>query len=719
MKKIKFAFGIHCHQPVGNFDFVFDDAYQHAYQPFLDVMEKYPQFKLNIHYTGILLDWIRNHYPAHIKQIRRMVESGQAEVMSGGFYEPILSVIPHRDGVGQIRKLSDWISQNLGFKARGMWLAERVWEPTLPTQMSDAGMEYTVIDDAHFKYSGLHSEDLLGYYITEDRGNMTRLFPISQRLRYTIPFESPEASLDHLRRWASEDGERLMVFADDGEKFGVWPGTYDHVYKNGWLEKFLGLILENQDWIEIVHFSEAMDALNPKGRIYLPTSSYAEMMHWALPSKAFQEYEDFERYLKNQQMYDKVNVFVRGGFWRNFLAKYPESNQMHKKMFYLSEKASELAQEKKDPRIDEALDHIWAGQCNCAYWHGVFGGLYLGHIRHANYQNFLQAEKLLREVNGNGGSAQIIETDYNRDGVREILLETPRLNVYLEPEKGGRITELDYLPGAFNILNTLTRREEGYHHKLVEMAERKKNSDGNSEDQAVSIHDMVSAKEEGLENYLDYDSYDRKSLIDHFPGEGTSAEDFSKGRYAELGNFINTPYRVESRQNEGQAVGLVLTRDGELRRPEGRLPLTVRKEIHVQKDSGEMDILYRLQTNHPSPVPVWFGVEFNFGLLAGYADDRYYFSREREIEPRHLASSGELQEIHHLGLADEWSNLKIELESEKPALVWRFPIETISLSEAGFERVYQNSAVFFSYRFELKGSWEVKLQKKIGDFKTE
>ena len=710
MKKLYFAFGIHCHQPVGNFDFVFDEAYHKSYQPFLDIIEKYPEFKINIHYTGILLDWIQRHYPEHIRQLGRLVQRGQAEMMSGGFYEPILSVIPREDGLGQIRMLSDWVRRHLHYSPRGMWLAERVWEPTLPSIMADADMEYTVIDDAHFKYSGLQSEDLLGYYLTEDNGKPVRIFPISQKLRYTIPFQDPEVTLDYFREIASEDAPRLIVFADDGEKFGVWPGTYDHVYKHGWLDRFFRLILENRDWIELVHFSEALQRIKPLGRVYLPTASYAEMMHWALLPDAFEKYEDFENYLKQQQVYEEYAVFVRGGFWRNFLAKYPESNQMHKKMLMLSRRAHQLKQEHpEDARIEQALDHIWAGQCNCPYWHGVFGGLYLGHIRHAMYQNFLMAEKLLREVEGTASGVRLRKTDYNLDGFPELLIETPQMNVYLEPEQGGRITELDFLPSNFNILNTMTRRKEGYHRKLVEAATAAHQANNG----VASIHDMVVAKEEGLEKLLNYDHYERKSLIDHILLPGTALEDFQQVKYDRIARFTNLPYRVLEEEVQEAAVRVVLAATDTVQVEGQAIPVEIRKSLQAVGKEAELVANYQVIPRESRAVTVLFGVEFNFALLAGYAEDRYYFSRQQEIEPRNLASRGELSDVQHIGLADEYSNLKIELESERPATIWRFPIETISLSEAGFERVYQSSTVVFLYRIELNREFSVQIRQKI------
>src|SRR5216117_3789964 len=73
-----------------------------------------------------------------------------------------------------------------------MWLAERVWEPHLPRVLAQAGVEYVLLDDSHFAQAGLDPDALGGYYLTEDQGVRLRVFPISQRLRYLIPFAEVE-----------------------------------------------------------------------------------------------------------------------------------------------------------------------------------------------------------------------------------------------------------------------------------------------------------------------------------------------------------------------------------------------------------------------------------------------------------------------------------------------------------------------------------------------
>jgi len=103
----------------------------------------------------------------------------------------------------------------------------------------------------------------------------------------------------------------------------------------------------------------------------------------------------------------------------------------------------------------------------------------------------------------------------------------------------------------------------------------------------------------------------------------------------------------------------------------------------------------------------------NFGLQAGHAEDRYYYVPGNEIDDPYLDSTGELKNLSKLGIRDEWRKLDIVIKTETPCVFWRTPVDTISLSEAGFERVYQNSVVFPNIRFKLHDSWQYKLSLQL------
>ena len=713
MKKVKFVFGIHNHQPIGNFDFIFEEAYQKSYLPFIEILKKHPGIRISIHYTGILLDWLEANHPELLSMIREMTKNGQLEVMSGAYYEPIISVIPQKDRIGQIRKLTSRVKSLFDYDAVGMWLAERIWEPTLPSPLYDAGIKYSVVDDTHFKSAGLTDKDLTGYFISEDLGKMVSLFPISKRLRYTIPFQPPEETINYLKNMATEDGQNVIVFADDGEKFGVWPGTYNHVFENEWLDRFFTILEENMDWIEMLHFDEALEKVLPKNKIYLPTASYAEMMHWSLFPEAFRKYEHFEHYLKDKNMYDDVGVFVRGGFWRNFMTKYPEVNNMHKKMLRVSNKLWD-APEKFKKKLAPAFEQLWAGQCNCPYWHGVFGGLYLSHLRQAIYYSLLSAEKIYDRVCC--PDYPIVEiTDFDVDGYSEVLVETAAHNAYFKPGCGAVMFEYDFKAVGKNLLDTITRREEGYHHKLKD-AKIVGEQSASGGDGTASIHDLVMAKEPGLLNHLNYDWYERKSFIDHFIGHSAAIENFVKAQYKEDGNFVNQPYNLKNKIKDKDKVVLSFVRDGNVWVDDQWRPVTIEKVITILNDAADIYAEYSLINKSGVKLNLNFAVEFNFGMQAGHTDDRYYYNHDGRLDDSYLDSKGILNETKFIGIRDEHLKIDINLETENTASIWRVPVETISLSESGFEKVYQNSAVLLLWKVELDDKWATKIYHRVSTF---
>ncbi len=253
--------------------------------------------------------------------------------------------------------------------ARGLWLTERVWEPELAADLADAGVRYALVDDRHFLVTGFTSNQLHTPYWTESDGKRVALFPIDERLRYLIPFRPPEETAAYLRELRAA-GHQLAVLADDGEKFGGWPGTREWVYERGWLDQFTGEIgrLVEAGEIQLSTLSDALDTLPSGGIAYLPTASYREMESWSLPPDAALRLIRLERSLGEERMAGPDGALIRGAHWRHFLTKYSESNRMHKKMQALSL----LCRERGDPPA--ARRAIGRAQCNDAYWHGVFGG---------------------------------------------------------------------------------------------------------------------------------------------------------------------------------------------------------------------------------------------------------------------------------------------------------------------------------------------------------
>jgi hypothetical protein len=681
--KVTLVLGLHNHQPVGNFEHIFEEAYAKAYLPFMEVLDAFPRIPFVLHNSGVLWNWLVDRHPEYMKLVRSMSERGQIEIMSGGYYEPILSVIPERDRQGQLRMMKDFLIERFDQEPRGCWLTERIWEPHLPLTLARAGLDYVIVDDAHFKSTGFSTEGMRGFFLSEEDGSYIRIFPIDKKLRYLIPFEEPEQTISYLRSVAEEpcgEERRIVVLADDGEKFGLWPGTHKRCYEEGWLKRMCGLFVECEDWLELSTFSGVIDANRPIGIVYLPTASYSEMMEWALPLEAGERYDRAVDLLAEEGSFQEPKEMIRGGFWRNFLVKYEESNWMHKRMIAVSEALGEAGNES-----GKAVDHLYQAQCNCAYWHGLFGGLYLPHLRSAVFTHLIEAEK---EADAAAGRTLVHEVrDVDGDGVEELIVSGRHMKAFFKT-RGGSLRELDLLSPAFNVTDTLTRRREIYHEKIAGFG----NPSGGRSDGAVSIHDITAAKENGLERFLRYDDRNRESLLDHFIGAETTLDAFAASDCRELGDFLRSLYRLDVR-GSGESPLFVFERRGGVDSGAGRkITVDLEKRIAMSRSAPRIDIDYTLRPVNGS-IDCRFAVESVFSLLAGDAPDRYFEFPGRSIEDRRLASMGEEQDIESLSLVDEWLGIEIGMEFEPAALVWRFPIETVSNSESGFERVYQGSAV--------------------------
>ncbi|NJE85513.1 DUF1926 domain-containing protein [Thermococcus sp. CX2] len=649
---VNFIFGIHNHQPLGNFGWVFESAYDRSYRPFMEILEEYPGMKVAVHISGPLLEWLDKNKPEYIDLLRSLVRKGQLEIVVAGFYEPVLAAIPKEDRIEQIKLLKDF-AKKLGYDAKGVWLTERVWQPELVKSLREAGIEYVIVDDYHFMSAGLSKEELFWPYYTEDGGEVIAVFPIDEKLRYLIPFRPVEKTLEYLHSLEDGDESKVAVFHDDGEKFGVWPGTYEWVYKKGWLREFFDRV-SSDERIDLMLYSEYLRRFKPKGLVYLPIASYFEMSEWSLPAKQAKLFVEFVERLKERGQFEKYRVFVRGGIWKNFFFKYPESNYMHKRMLMVSKLVRD------NP---EARKFIFKAQCNDAYWHGIFGGVYLPHLRRTVWENIIRAQSYVSTGN--------LVKDIDFDGREEVLLENDGFIAVFKPPYGGALFELSSKRKAVNYNDVLARRWEHYH----EVPEAATPEEGGDEGVA-SIHELGKKIPDEIKRELAYDSHLRAILQDHFLPAETSLDDYRLVRYTELGDFIDKPYEFEL---GGGAVKL--WRDGNVA---GR-PVRVEKTVKLTEDGFVAEYYVK------SEARALFGVELNLAVHSVVEEPDEFEANKIEVN-------------------DPYGIGRVILELDRSALVWKFPIKTLSQSEAGWDFIQQG--VSYTVLFPVDGELRFRLRFK-------
>lgn len=493
MDPVRLVFGVHFHQPVGNFDHVLEAHVRDVYQPFLERLAEREFFPLALHVSGPLLEWLESHASALVDRIGSLAAEGKVELLLSGFYEPVLVSLPRQDRIEQVSWMREAIRRRFGVEPTGLWLTERVWEPELAADLADAGVRYALVDDRHFLVSGFPAERLHQPYWTESDGRRIALLPIHERLRYLVPFKPPADTVAYLHGLRAAR-RPLAVLVDDGEKFGGWPGTKDWVYERGWLREFLDAIQQTIGAGEVLLTTPAaaLAEVPSAGLAYLPTASYREMEAWSLPPAAATRLAALEQELGPERLAGPEGALVRGGHWRHFLVKYPEAGRMHRKMLALSG----LSRRRGDPPA--ARRAIGRAQCNDAYWHGVFGGLYLPHLRHAVWEQLAAAERVLRR----GEPPAVERFDVDGDGAEELWAHSASWSVLVSPARGGAIEDLTLLDRGVNLAAVLTRRREPYHNPV-----------GNDDAVAIDGEDRVLSVERVLPDALRRESYERGDYV--------------------------------------------------------------------------------------------------------------------------------------------------------------------------------------------------------------
>lgn len=668
-QKIAFLFGVHAHQPVGNFDFVLDEAYERCYGPFLRLLSRYPQFPFALHVSGWLLEQWQEKQPEDMALLKTMVQRGQVEMFTAGYAEPVLAAIPEADRIGQIQRLSDDLQHAFGQRPSGSWLTERVWESSVVSSLQACGVRYVTVDDYHFLCAGQSLDSLNGYYSTEEGGKRLDIFPIAEGLRYRIPFSPVHEVVGYLESLARADRLDAAVYFDDIEKFGIWPETYEWVYEKGWLEQFLQAILASPI-IEPMTYASYHQQQTTRGPVYLPTTSYIEMNEWTLPAAAARRFSELVDQARREQRYDQDRPYLRGGIWRNFMMRYPEANHLHKRMLGLSQRFHALDALNQTA---ERRQWLYLSQANDAYWHGLFGGLYLPHLRRALYQSLLHLE---RDMDRQFPRPALSQIDLDLDGYPETVLHNGVLQAWVSGEGYAHVIELDAFELVHNLVDTLTRQPEHYHDKILKMTEPAQATQG------INPHERVVFKPGVGPADLVFDGVRRALFTD---------------RLGPAGEVLR--YRVGEGQEEGISQAYVSV--------SATFPTLV-KRIGVL--SQALMVSYS-----QTPGAHWQGFEVELNLAMPSCDGpagRY------ECAGEILGGFGQelcLSGVERITLQDEVLGGEVTLGCNVPCHFHALPCHSVSQSEAGFEKIMQSVTLTLS-DFELGDRSELLLSLTVRPF---
>jgi len=669
MKKARLIFGSTNSQPVGAADDEIEKVYQRAYKPFLRALYNAPQVPVTLHFSGQLLQWLEKHHSEYTDVLSEMVSRKQTELLGGGFYDPVLSLIPRPDRLGQIESLTTYLRKRFGRRPRGTWITEHVWEPSLASTLKSSGMDYVFLDDYHFVSAGLNGADLVRPCITEDQGKTLIVFPVCHDLKLIARQGSPEDVIGFLHEHASEDPSRIFVLLDGGERYAHAARLEDSpTPHNVWLERLVELLNENQEWIDVELPAQHLKESRPRTRGYFPSASYEEMMYWSLTPERQEAYESLRTRFAGGR-----NGYIFGGYFRQFLTRYPESNLMYAKMQYTHVLVNQIRGDKY--RKQAAREELWKGQCHSAYWHGHHCGIYSNRLRKHVFRSLIEAEKKTREHGIFIPS--VVTFDFDMDGLEEFLYQGQEINAYVHAE-GGVLFELDYLPTSWNYLDTLARRRESYHTPEAEAR--------------------------------GYDEFPRKSFVDHFFSTDATVDEFDRAVTEELGSFPSVLYDRADGKRDAHVIAL--SSQGTVKQGKELRSLQITKHYRFRKSAVEVD--YTITSTDDKRTEASFSPELNLAFLSHAADSLRVFSQAGKAAPREIGP--ELQTLpaaRELRFDDLVNATTITLGFSQESETWILPVETVSQDGDTQHASYQSTSVVPRFPINLDPGAHISLKISV------
>ena len=677
MRKVRLILGTHNHIPIGADQAAAEKRYQKAFKPLLAVLYRYPDFPVALHYSGVLLEWLEEFHPEFLMLLEEMVKRGQVEVLGGGYFDPVLSLIPTNDKLGQLEKMTTWLRGRFEIRPRGCWIAEKIWEPSLASVLRVSGIDYTFLDEGQFRIAGARDGRLFRPSIAEDQGKIISLFPISGDLRALAAQSGPSEAISFLRSLADDraagpaEGAPVAILLEDGMS------TSSGLLKGDWLEKFITMTQENTTWLQATTPGQYLREHPPAERLYVPSLSSMDMMGWALTPEVRGKYLDAR---KRSLAEADAARFLVGGHFRQFLTRYPEAWLMYAKMMYTHVIVNQVRGDRYKKKA--AQNELWKGQCHFAYWSGIEGGIYDNLLRKAVYHSLIEAEKITRATEIFVPS--IISVDYDLDNSIEYLYQGSELNAYIHA-KGGALFELDFLPSSWNYLDTMVQRDAA--------EDREPSAEG--------------ARMDAL--------YPRKAFLDHFlPPDGTLAA-FQAGRCPENGDFLTGIYeQVEL----NRALPELLMRRTAAVEAGGTLHnVGIEKRFVFRPRS--IDVYYKVTNLGESEMAVRFGVEMNVSLAARNAESGRLFLLDEDRKSEISTEPQEIGGMQGLLVRDVRNEVSITLSSATPFLCWSFPLETLTPGLEDQPPVFQSHCFIqqWDLRLQAAESWENHLS--VGFEKTQ
>ena len=410
MVKQQLIFGIAYQIPLAFTEQQIKERFMALLAPLIKILYHSPHVQVALYISGHQLWWIEHRHPEYITVLKEMVDRKQIEILGGGYYDPLPSLIPRSDSIGQIEMSTTYIRKLFRKRSNGIWFYDQIWALSYPLIFYSCNMQYTFLKDSALLEPSIALSS--NPVITEYEGRTVTVFLTNSQIFTLWQSGRPRRVINALKEMHATTSATPIVLFD----------VADPMLPFSRYERLFSLLRSNSSWLESV-----------------------------LPRRVWQSKARRPRGYFFSQAADLL---------RNSLIRHPRRLLIYAKMQYVHILVNQIRGDKY--RKKSAQEFLWQSQ-NCFP--------YVKEERNDNsaflfirkaYSYLIEAEHYSHEPGVFTTSIQSVDCDF--DGIEEYLFHGKHINAYLH-RLGGSIFELDFFPSRWNWIDSAHEFNENSNSK--------------------------------------------------------------------------------------------------------------------------------------------------------------------------------------------------------------------------------------------------------------
>lgn len=191
---MQYILGAYSQLPFGSSPEEYEALLSSQLKPLLTTVYQNPGYKLLFHLSASEYEYYEANHPEINMLICDLCRKGQMEILSSGYYDVVLSLLPAHERSAHVEKMTTYIRKRFSKKPKGLWCYNQIFTPSLVPMMSISGLDYILISTYNQMVNG---QLMTKPFYMDEMGKTSLVIPFDDRFsRETFDFSKGSSSLE-------------------------------------------------------------------------------------------------------------------------------------------------------------------------------------------------------------------------------------------------------------------------------------------------------------------------------------------------------------------------------------------------------------------------------------------------------------------------------------------------------------------------------------------